>query len=791
MLGVVGFLLVLDSPEWSSTTYGIWSFQALVRIIAAGLLIVAGFEDRRTLMFGTVTLLTAVAYCREGVGYLATQTDSFLITFFSVLPIDAFLPYYLWRFARMFPEAFVSRRFNIGLDWAERFALLVGLFLVLANVALLQYPDSSFLTIFHFNNQPSIFGTLVYGITIPAFFVIFFKMRIAKEEERRRVSVFIMALLATVIPLLLFIVATAVSERLTEFVLRPDVYVFIIPLVQSFAVATPIITTYAVLVERILPVRILLKQTIRYTLAHGFIFIGLALPIGLFFYYLYTLRALSISAIIEDYNLIFLVIAFGISAYLYSKRNVAYHYFDEIFYRAQYNASEVLPVFNSTLQGADSLVDISSATRNTIDQTLHSDNVHLLFIQNDAVLIDPRKAVAQLPLNSPFGEKLLSAERLIDLSNLDIAMTNAERQWANQTEVKILIPIHTRQLTSGYIILGEKKSELPYTKSDFDFLELLSNTISVAYHYLDENSRQQFTDTEHGFLCTECGEVFVENTKCFNCNSTALEQTWLPMTLHGHLTLQRAIGFGGMGAVYMAEDLKLHRQVVLKSMNSANTQESRYLRKEARLMAKQKHAHIATIYDYESYNSMPILVCEYLENGTLSDLISSRKLSRSEIVDIMRKVSSALRYLHRQGIVHGDIKPSNIGFDAEDTPKLLDFGLARQVADPGTNDAEQSVSGTYAYMSPELIRNWPTDHRADLWALAVTMFEAMYGQNPFLGKSFYETYGRILNSVNSVRNAVPSPHQLFEIAFATDIKKRPQSANHFISLIDSFKEGSE
>ena len=201
-------------------------------------------------------------------------------------------------------------------------------------------------------------------------------------------------------------------------------------------------------------------------------------------------------------------------------------------------------------------------------------------------------------------------------------------------------------------------------------------------------------------------------------------------------------------------------------------------------MATLSHPHIATIYGLESYQGMPILVCEYLPNGTLDDILRDGYLAHDEVMVIIEQVLQALIYLQERGISHSDIKTSNIGFDAQETAKLLDFGLANRLALPiHTESTIAYHGGTYAYMSPEKIQHQKCDQRADLWALAVTLFEAMYGINPFAGADLPTIIDRVTNAEKTVLAAVASPAPFLRVALSNDIVKRPQTAEQFLAMM--------
>ncbi len=542
------------------------------------------------------------------------------------------------------------------------------------------------------------------------------------------------------------------------------------------------ITTYAVLVERLLPIRILLRQSLRYWLGNGFVALGIALPLLLLYYYLYNSRTLTIAALFDGYNGLFIAIALGLSLTMLTQRQRAHRYLDELFYRAGYDTNEVLAELALSVQSCTSLADVAHATQHALDRSLHPQNSHLLFISNHENLRDPRQELADLPLQSTLAGILLALQQPIDAREIATEPGGAVERWLSQANASFLIPINFRAAIIGILIVGDKRSELPYNRADFNFLQLVLSTVTGACIHLLEEWNAEERD-KHAVQCDGCGTVIAEPAVCTACGGTEYTEALLPKVLHQHYEVMKFIG-SGMGVVYLAQDTQLQRPVVLKSVTSASAEELKYLRDEARVMATLSHPHIATIYRFESFQGMPILVCEYLPNGTLEDIMRDGYLARDEVVEIIEQVLQALVYLHERSISHGDIKPSNIGFDAQETAKLLDFGLANRLSGPISRDGNlASGGGTYAYMSPEKIRREECDQRADLWALAVTLFEAMYGINPFAGPDLPTIIDRVANAEKTILAAVASPAPFLQTALSSDIARRPQTAEQFLAMM--------
>jgi hypothetical protein len=225
----------------------------------------------------------------------------------------------------------------------------------------------------------------------------------------------------------------------------------------------------------------------------------------------------------------------------------------------------------------------------------------------------------------------------------------------------------------------------------------------------------------------------------------------------GHYEILAPLGQGGMGEVYRARDGKLHRDVALKVLPDALARDQERLarfRREALALASLNHPHIAGIYGLEDTTDTTALVLELVAGDTLSDLII-KGLSMTDALAIARQIAEALEAAHGAGIIHRDLKPDNVKVTPDGVVKVLDFGLAKQLAPaasgapPATIVAETklgSVMGTTGYMSPEQARGGAVDQRTDIWSFGCILYEMLTGQAPFGHESDADTLARVLTS---------------------------------------------
>jgi serine/threonine-protein kinase len=215
-----------------------------------------------------------------------------------------------------------------------------------------------------------------------------------------------------------------------------------------------------------------------------------------------------------------------------------------------------------------------------------------------------------------------------------------------------------------------------------------------------------------------------------------------------HYKILEKVGEGGMGEVYLAEDTKLNRKVALKFLPlkyvSDQDLKARFKR-EGQAAAALNHPNIITIHEVSEYEGRPYMAMEYVEGGSLKDLIGADKLSVAQVTNLAALISEGLAKAHQTGIVHRDIKPQNILIDADGRPRICDFGLAKLKREVILTQTGTTL-GTIAYMSPEQARGEQVDHRADIWSLGVVIYEMLTGRRPFKGDHDQAVIYAIMNS---------------------------------------------
>ena len=222
----------------------------------------------------------------------------------------------------------------------------------------------------------------------------------------------------------------------------------------------------------------------------------------------------------------------------------------------------------------------------------------------------------------------------------------------------------------------------------------------------------------------------------------------------GQFRIERELGRGGAGVVYLAHDTKLERSVAIKSLPDevmSNSKVRTRFAREARVLASLNHPNIGAIYEeLEEAGGVGYLVLEYVPGQTLAERIAGARFKPQEALSIAQQIAEAVAAAHEHGIIHRDLKPGNIKLTPEGRIKVLDFGLAKvlggEAVDQQSTVTEPGrVMGTPSYMSPEQARGLETDERCDIWSFGCVLYEMLTGKVPFEGETVSDTLAAILD----------------------------------------------
>src|SRR5580698_4492415 len=244
----------------------------------------------------------------------------------------------------------------------------------------------------------------------------------------------------------------------------------------------------------------------------------------------------------------------------------------------------------------------------------------------------------------------------------------------------------------------------------------------------------------------------------------------------GHYRVLEKIGSGAMGEVFRARDERLWRDVALKLIRPASSENPDHVRRfelEARAAAALNHPNIVAVYDVGLNDGSPYIVCELLEGKTLRERLAEGALPVRTVIDYSLQIVQGLIAAHDHRIVHRDLKPENLFVTSDGRVKILDFGVAKLQPAPGdsgrsieeatTVTRTGAVVGTVAYMSPEQLRSKAVDHRSDIFSVGAILYEMLSGHRAFRGETEVDTITAVLKEdpaeINLEQASVPVSFQ--------------------------------
>ncbi|MEK6253003.1 MAG: serine/threonine-protein kinase [Actinomycetota bacterium] len=264
------------------------------------------------------------------------------------------------------------------------------------------------------------------------------------------------------------------------------------------------------------------------------------------------------------------------------------------------------------------------------------------------------------------------------------------------------------------------------------------------------------------------------------------------LALGGRYRVLKRLGSGGMGAsVLLAEDERLGRLVALKRLPTSSPEDAlARFRREARLGASLNHPNVVSIFDSAADDDALLIVMEYVEGESLKDQLRSGPLAPQRAVGVLAQVAAALDYAHGAGVIHRDVKPSNVLIGDDGTAKLADLGIATAV-DATSITTTNDIIGTLSYIAPERLENAEDDPSADVYSLAAVAFEAVSGERAQRGQTPTEIVS--LRRPRDLREvwpaAPPAAAEALRDGLARDPQRRPRSAGELVDRLSAALTG--
>ena len=796
--GLASFALgLVPPPPVADAPAAAWNLLTIPTYAAAAtLLVFGGRRDRRAVYLGGLYLLIAATFADfpvEGIVRVLPIDAGTLFETVIGAEIEAFVPLLIWLFARDFPAAPSSPRLTRAIRLGIQISVLSGVLLFAVNIALALTPLTGVtLEAFEFaSRQEALFTRWLLALAIAALPPIILKARVARPTEKRRVGLFAAALALGLGPVCLALLGEALSPAFRRMVTAPSVQPVYDVCIYLLLLSVPLTTTYAVLVDQVLDVTLVIRKALQYALTRYSVLLLTSVPFVGLALLLYRHRSDTLTALVAGPRPLALLglCVLGLVALL--MRRPLLDAIDRRFFRERFDARGLLTTLVERTRRATTVRELAGLITREIDRALHVDAIAVLVRDpSGRMLIAPDGSRRPLPTSWTLARlAAASAEPLdVDLEHPRSAfrrLPGEEREWLSDAASRLLVPLLERDGTLiGLMTLGEKRSELPFDRDDRELLTALAAAGALTLENLSLRAQTPRLDSvatgsQDGMaagdrqLSARGDEVAAECPQCRNFHAPGTERCPLcaaslvpasvPYTLAGKFRFQSQLGAGGMGVVYLATDLALERSVAIKTLPRVSPEDAMRLRREARVAASVSHPNLAMVFGIETWRGIPMLVFEFVQAGTLADRLGYGKLPPDAVIPMGLTLASVLNRAHDAGVIHGDIKPSNIGFQRDDTIKLLDFGVARLLGDRGfpvsreallAPDADTRPTGelsvpdsgtttrlfgTPAYLSPEALRGDPPDPTFDLWSLALVMYESLTGRNPMISSTVLET----------------------------------------------------
>ena len=627
--------------------------------------------------------------------------------------------------------------------------------------------------------------------------------RLTDVNERRRVRVVVIGSLVGVIagtPVVVSYWRAASSTFDRSFLASP------FAMLGTFLfLAVPLSFAYAILRHRLFDIRIIIRQGLRYALARRAL---LALVPALLIFMGIDLLAHGdqpVSVMLRSRLWIYVTIV-GVAVAARTYREGWLEALDRRFFRDRYNAQRLLRQVAQDVRQATSLGLAGPTVVSRIEQALHSTFVALIVRDGEG---RSYHAVAASPAGSASyswdsDNKVLALARLLG-KPLDIG--GSEAAWLARTmpaddirsievaAIELVVPVRSGPGdVSALLVLGPKRSEEPYTEDDGELLMAIAESLAVRPPTVEVTAGSGIEGFEE---CPVCGGCYDSGTSRCPTEGAVLMAVTAPRLLAGRYQLERRLGRGGMGTVYVALDTSLDRRVAAKLIRQdlvGLPGAAERFQREARATAAFSHPNVVTVHDFGVAGAHAFLVMELLDGRTLRDTLRvEERIACERALAILRDVTAAVDAAHRRRIVHRDLKPENIclvSYASGESAKVLDFGIAKFLApedsDPLiTNPTGGALLGTPLYMAPEQLRGEDPDPSWDLWALAVIAFEMLTGSHPFASVALSGDVG-MRESPTDPRftNLTSGCHQFFASALALDRAVRPESAAVLLARLE-------
>ena len=814
LFGLVGLLF---GARGASASAGIWERAAILSFGGTAIWLVrGGFRDQRALWLAGVLIAIASAFA-------AGPAEDLLVSrgwqwlgrpWWHMTQVEAFLPFCLWSFVRSFPRVLHLERTERLIRLAIGLTAVAGVAIFLLNLAVslgaLAEPPRP-LAVGSSGREAFAYWGLIAALAAPALPLCFLRSRSAAPGERRRVARFGLGLALGLGPMVLEILAEALVPSFRRFMDQPTATAIGSLLLFPPLLCVPVMTAHSVVAQRLLAVRPLLGRAARYLLARTTLSVLMAAPLVALAFYLYARREQPLAVLVSGPEGLLLLSTGVAGLLLLTSRGPITRRLDLVFERSQADWPRLRLKAGQAIRHGDTTREAAEALLSELARELQVEAAALLVAARDRRWFVPLAGQVR-PLRGDSALHVLTAAEPTSLStdpcdpdSVFALLPIEDQRWVVDTQTALLVPFGEADGDSaGLLALSAKRNETLFSEDERWEIAGLCQSVALAlenkglHDTLRPGSHRPDEEELPATECPRCRSVHPSEQELCGCGAPLVVAP-LPRILLGKLELQERLGQGGMGLVYRALDRGLERSVAVKTLPRVSQGATERLRQEARSMAAVSHPAVAVIYGVESWQGLPFLVVEHLAGGTLARRLRS-PWPVDQALRLGIELADALDAIHRRGLLHRDVKPSNIGFDGESHPKLLDFGLARlvgaSVAEVAMHHVErpwlqlaESVStrswgpaGTPLYISPEVLAGDPPCPLQDLWGLTLVLFELIAGVHPFRAQGLQRTLDNVrqahLHDLREWAPACPEPvAAFFARALNRDARRRPISAS--------------
>jgi hypothetical protein len=596
-------------------------------------------------------------------------------------------------------------------------------------------------------------------------------------DERRRVQWVVYGTVAGLLPTgAVTLFGTIAITTGWSGVLFGSAYFAVKQIALAAVICIPLSVGYAVRKHRIFGIDVVLRLGGKYLLAKGVVNALAWTPAVALVYAIVSNPTLTVGELFSRYSIYLYLFIAAVAALKY--RGTVTEWIDRKFFRDAYSRELIFLSLADELKQAESISEISRRVSTELEAALHPKHLFVAYREERApeltVAYSSGERSQEFCLSA--GAELLrrlEGEQTARATPID-GLPDVEAAVLERFGIRLVVPMAgTDRRLVGVLLLGEKRSEGPYTQRDRQLLESVAAQMAIVHENLrlkDRLARDQRVRIEvlarvagDGVNlvreCPVCGTCY--DSAAERCEADGAELTLsLPVerTIESKYRLDRLIGRGGMGAVYEGTDLRLARKVAIKVLTGAMFGDQAALRRferEAQASARLNHNNIVTVYDYGATGAGgAFLVMELLAGSTLRDEIHRAGTVHPQLAaEWFTQVFDAVKAAHDAGVVHRDLKPENVLItrtpERGDVVKVLDFGLAKvrriDLENPSSLTVPGTVMGTLGYMSPEQLGGGDVDERGDIFSLGVMVAEALTGRKPFYG----DTWASLMASASS------------------------------------------